>query len=287
MFENIINKIEEKQPSAVFLFKRSADMVIPLIDQRLFLCEQYITLQEMDEARLLINTLEAYWEQLTDQQRLRVVQLLIQLEQDEQLIRYFETGFPVQIQHTQALALAYAREGLPEVAQALIAQLSPTQQVEAQQALEGIEQEQYHYQLQTVMKLLQATAPKWELIITHLTTTPKLWQEQVVTNALEIKWQQGTMMPPYCAIIIDLGIQQQYQFVDFPKLQPLQQTRWVQEVNKAIANQRENYQLFQELATMQILQIYPQTPQVYGFATVEALIADLQVQLDKMLAIGE
>lgn len=258
-------------------------MLIPLIDQRLFLCEQYLALHENGEAATVLATLEAYWEQLTPLQSSRLVHLFVQLEADEALIRYFEAGYSVSSQHLQALAYAYAREGVAEAAQALLEQLPTSQQAEAQATLTELLQAQVDQQAQRVCQLLQAQQPNWERIVSYLTANAALWNDPKLTSLIQQVVEQEVVAPPYRALLVDLGLQAQLTFANYPGMQPLAETTWVQQLEKAIGMQRENVQLFQELVTMQILQIYPQTPQAYGYDDVETLIHELQLQLQHML----
>lgn len=258
-------------------------MIILLIDQRLFLCEQYLALQEVAEAQMILIALEEQWEQFTPEQSQRMVQLFATLETDELFIRYFEAGHPIETRHTKALVFAYAREGMPEAAQVLISQLPIEQQAEIEGELAQLFTEQHEQQAKKVVQLLGAMTPNWEQVLSCLTSLPQLWQYQEIVEILQEKVACEGIRPPYLALLVDLGLQQGQTFRTYPMSKPLQETEWVQTVERAIIAQRLNPQLFQELATMKILTIYPKTPEMFGYKTVDDFIATIQSELQDML----
>ncbi|MGL6228099.1 MAG: hypothetical protein ACRC3J_02690 [Culicoidibacterales bacterium] len=259
-------------------------MIIPLIDQRLFLAEQYIAAQAQSEACALILQLLDETMEYSEGQVERIVKLLITLELDEAVISFFESGQQIPACYLPELIYAYARSGLFETTTALCEQLPTQQQAVVHSQIAQIRSQWCEQQVSTCQSMLQATQPNWEQLMSVLRHYPELLTYPEIFAQLAKCVDEGMIQPPYLALIVDLAAQQKLFFKKYQTVKPLELTSWVQDVKRQLTQEVENHELLQQLVTWQILQIYPNELTTSGFADVELFMQTLKQQLALMLS---
>ncbi|MGL4952911.1 MAG: hypothetical protein ACRC5Q_03800 [Culicoidibacterales bacterium] len=258
-------------------------MIITLVDQRLFLAEQYDIANAPSEASAIILTLLEIPQAYTEQQTQRLIELLIKLEMDDAFIQYFESGQAVDQHYFIPLVRAYARTGLFEQVQALLEQIDEQTQASFGSELVEIRQKFVEQERQMCRHLLQMPNPAFEQLVSQFQNWPELMHQPDIFKMIEQLLEDKKIEPPYLALVLDVFAQQGIVFASYAHLQPIEATPWIQLVRKAVSQQSENQELLQQLMMWKILQMYPKSLSESGFESVETFIVAMTEQVQGML----
>lgn len=258
-------------------------MIINLIDQQLFLVEQYIAVDEILEAFNLVERLFQSASHFSDEQRHRWVQFLVKLEFDELFIEYFEAGGPLTHNYLTDLIRAYIREADFKKAEGFITQIEADDtRVELTQVLIQARKAEALKMEQHVIEKLTKVDIDWERVFELLKQIPELFRVQVIYDLLDEAITNKTLEGFYLAFIVDLAAQQQLFFTQFPHVQPIELTPWIIDLHHAGQALSADVELVKQLVIVCVLDIYPHENDL----TSEQLLIGIQADLAKMLGLN-